>query len=215
MARTYVVACLVIAMAIPSSLIALEAQPDPNTFESPRGRSEPRFQLGVRTSQRIDDREYYTYTPELGARFLYHYHDLIGLVAGFSYSNLTRLSPRTSFRSLDAEIGFRFRSPEKLFTPIFEAGFAIPTFWGVTNGRRYRETKIGLRFAAGISIWVGKETAIDITVSQVLNHLERDFDEVMDGAPCPPGEPCEPSSYRNPEGAYNTAKLEFLLRFGL
>jgi hypothetical protein len=146
---------------------------------------------------------------------LYHYHDLIGLVAGFSYSNLTRLSSRTSFRSLDTEIGFRFRSPEKLFTPIFEAGFAIPTFWGVTSGRRYRETKIGLRFAAGISIWVGKQTALDITVSQVLNHLERDFDDVMDGAPCPPGETCGPINSPNPRGAYNAAKLEFLLRFGL
>lgn len=186
-------------------------------FDSGRFRPQPKFQLGLRLDYRLDDRDRNDYTPGGGVRFFYNFHLLTSLTVGFIYNNHTRESEQTSFRTLAIDFGFRFRSPEKIVSPIFEAGYVVPVYWGITNGRRYRDTKLGVRFGVGLSFNLSRTSVLDLTVSQTLNYLGHGYNEVMmpplDDAPCPIGSDC--TSYRNPESAYNAARLEMLFRFEL
>jgi hypothetical protein len=209
---------LLASTLIPTSLTAGDFDDDSDGFLSDRGRLEPRYQIGLQVSYRIDDLDQYDYTPAAGAQFLYHFHNVVALVGGFSFNGETRLNQSTSFRTFGLQAGFRFRSPEKLFTPILEIGLAAPTFWGETNGRTYTETKAGVRFAAGISFSMGESYALDLSVSQILNHVNT-YDVMVMGAnnaaPCPIGQDCGSFTPRNPIGAYNAARFEMLFRLGL
>ena len=181
-----------------------------------RGGPEPRYQIGLRLSYRIDELSTNQYTPTGGARFLYYPARWVAFSFGLSYNSHAKLSERSSTKSMMADYSVRFCSPEKRVSPFAEFGYAAPTYWVIDNGYRWTVSDHGLRAAAGLSFHLGRRHSLDLTVSQLFNHAA-EYVVVLDAfapAPCPPGVDC--GSFASvPDDTYNEANLELMYRVGL
>jgi hypothetical protein len=116
---------------------------------------------------------------------------------------------------LALDVAWRFQSPEKVIAPFVDIGIVIPRYWVITNGRRLEKTSSGIKGGVGLCFNIGKTSAVDLSVSQMLNHVS---DQVyyapgLSSAPCPLGEDCW--IYTVPDDAFNEATIELTLRSGL
>jgi len=179
-----------------------------------RGRSFSRNRVGLGLGFRIDDLEYFTYTPTYQGRFFRYLNPSFALVGTLEYNNYSKFSSRISVSSAAFGAGVRYETSARRLAPLVEAGIWIPHYWGTSYGWKLHDWGPGLRLAVGCAVNLGREVALDLSLSQILNHINSDIEARLPGAPCPPGVICD---YYDgaPDGAYNASALEALIRIGL
>jgi hypothetical protein len=205
---------LSVTLVVFAAAATIEAQDE--FGDGTRRGSERTYQIGLRLSYRIDELSTNRYTPSSGVRILYYPARWVAFSLGLNYNSHAELSDRASSKSMLADYSLRFHSPGKRVSPFIEVGYAAPKYWVTTNGARRTVSDHGLRAAAGLSFHLGARHSLDLTLSQLLNHVGANY-VVLDSytpAPCPPGVDCDFQA-RVPEDTYNQADLELMYRFGL
>ena len=174
-------------------------------------RAETKYQIGLTTDFRLDGLGENSYVPSLGGRFYYFFSPEMALCAGVTYNSFTRLSTPTSYQTVAADVALRFNFPKALVTPYLETGLWLPYFWGVNRGYAYDDFHPGARFAGGLSFAMSQGVSLDLSVSQVVNHLNEEIiftspPPFVDGAirPC-----------HDPYGAYNETRVELGVRLAI
>lgn len=175
-------------------------------------RAEAKYQIGLTTDFRLDGLGENSYVPSLGGRFYYFFHPTVALCAGMTHNSFTRLSTPTGYHTVAADVALRFNFPKAHVTPYLETGLWLPYFWGVDQGYAYDDFHPGARFAGGLSVVMAQGVVLDLSVSQVVNHLKN---EIIWTSPMPPYGSGSFRPFHDPYGAYNETRVELGVRFGL
>ncbi|MEW5795469.1 MAG: hypothetical protein AB1772_03825 [Candidatus Zixiibacteriota bacterium] len=177
-------------------------------------RREPPLQIGIGIDFRVDDLDRYTYVPSVAGRVYYFFHPIVALRAGVAHNSVTRLGKSASFHTVAFDLGLHINARVRVVIPYLETGFWLPIHWGTNTGREFSGFRPGLRFAVGISVGVTTDVALDFSLAQVLNHISVPRDHVVLLPPSPHEFIVGPYS-PEPEGEYNPAIAEFVVRIGL
>lgn len=189
-----------------------------DVYDDSDSRTVHRFEIGLRTAYRIDELSTNDYSPTGGVRVLYYPSEWVAFTFGMTYNSHARLSDQASSKSLVSDFTLRVMTNDERLTPFIELGQATTRYWVLSNNYRRSVTNLGFRVGAGLSYKLGRRYAVDLVVSQLLNHRnEVIYYEILapqSPAPCPEGVDC--GTYSDiPNDTYNEANVELMFRFGL
>lgn len=172
----------------------------------------PKYAVEVGFAYRLDDPEYHDYVPSECIRVYYRLVSPLQLRLGVLHNSFTRLSSRTSYHTIAADLSLKVRFDHRWLSPYIESGVWMPVYWGIDDGRRYDDDHPGLRIAAGMSFRFSPTVSLEAGVSQVLNYIDDDY---IVAAPMPPLGGGGYYRREAPNGAYNEACFEAGLCVGL
>jgi hypothetical protein len=184
----------------------------------PAGETGPQLAFGL--ALRLGEQDHLDRTASMAADILYFAVPGVGVRLGGEYNHYTALKD-TRVTIFGWELGARLQAPPGLLSPFLETGLDWRQYRGKLGGISATRTKVGWHFAAGLSVGLGRNGAIDLTFRKVLNHRRVDY-AILDGSPILP--PDDQSfewiffcgmGYSAQDKLYNPATFEVRYRFRL
>lgn len=210
--------CLFALLIFQTSLVAGEFEsPAKIEYQQLYGKEFNRnFQLGIALGMRVDEQEYFRFSPLGSFNLFYNISPVVALRTEFGLAkNRQELQDKTISR-FHTGVSIRLKDMRSLFSTFVELG--INHSWYVNNTADTKQTirRFGFKFAIGVELKLSKSILADFSFTQMLQSVTTNY-YALYSIPCNPDFDCPtyPSYNFLSEQYYNPSTLELLLRFNL
>ncbi len=173
------------------------------------------FQAGVSFGMRVDEQEFFDFSPSAGLTLFYNLTPVFAIRAETGYSrNRTQDFSRIKSIYYTAAL-IRIKDMRGLFSPFAELGL-ISEWYVFSSDIKYTLGILGFKSAIGFELKLSQALLLDLSISQTFNN-RGEFSYTLNNSPCQietvcKGEP--PNNFLN-DHFLNPAYIEMLLRFDI
>ncbi|MCP4684375.1 MAG: hypothetical protein GY867_02905 [bacterium] len=129
----------------------------------------PRHQAAISVGFRTDETERMDAQPEIALKFIHWFSRHTAFTSTLGFTNETAFSPASTAMTWDYSAALRVQQGGRIVALFFEPGLSLSRHTGDLDGSDFSETGLGISLSAGVSLGVGDEGFLDISLRQVLN----------------------------------------------
>ena len=208
---------LLLMFLVQSSVIAGEFEsPAKIEYQQLYGKEFNRnFQLGIALGMRVDEQEYFRFSPLGSINFFYNISPVVSIRTEFGFIKYRQELQDKTISRFHTGVSIRLKDMRSLFSTFVELGINHSWYVNTTKTKQTIRT-IGFKFAIGVELKLSKSILGDFSFTQMLQHTGG-YAYTKYLSPCRIDFECEqfPSYNFLSEHYYNPSTLELLLRFNL